>query len=368
MKIKNQLQTLFKRFFQFIFKIIYGKIIYNINSSESKNLDIKSIKSDHIKKFSNEDYLINRIFNGRIYTDCVEHVAIIDGNSIVKDASYQQISGELKDASNNIVLEKGTPRIKKKYKGKIFSLAQGASGNNNYFHWMFDILPKIRIFSENYDLNEINYFYAPKLQDWQKKTLVKLDLDEKKFLDCFSNRHIEADQIISVDHPWYHKGTILSQAEFMPNWIITWLKEIYLSCEKKFDNNEKVFIDRSESIYNHCQIINQEEVFDFLSKKKFTKYKVGQLSFEEQIYLFHNAKIIVGPHGAAFTNLIFCQPNTNVIEIMPKANPNKVNKTISKINNLKYQLITTPDLRDDQKINGDIKLNIRDLENALNNI
>ena len=109
-------------------------------------------------------------------------------------------------------------------------------------------------------------------------------------------------------------------------------------------------------------------MFDFLSKKKFTKYKVGQLSFEEQIYLFHNAKIIVGPHGAAFTNLVFCQPNTNVIEIMPKANPNKVNKTISKINNLKYQLITTPDLRDDQKINGDIKLNIRDLENALNNI
>ena len=154
----------------------------------------------------------------------------------------------------------------------------------------------------------------------------------------------------------------------MPNWIITWLKEIYLSCEKKFDNNEKVFIDRSESIYNHCQIINQEEVFDFLNKKKFTKYKVGQLSFEEQIYLFHNAKIIVGPHGAAFTNLIFCQPNTNVIEIMPKANPNKVNKTISKINNLKYQLITTPDLHDDEKINGDIKLNIRDLENALNKI
>ncbi len=55
-----------------------------------------------------------KVKNGRVYTDYVEHVAIIDGNTLVNEASYQQVSGELKNAEENIVLTKGTPRVKKK--------------------------------------------------------------------------------------------------------------------------------------------------------------------------------------------------------------------------------------------------------------
>ena len=53
---------------------------------------------------------------------------------------------------------KGTPYLKKKFKGKVLSLTQGASGHKNYFHWLFDILPKIKLFSELYNLNNLNYF------------------------------------------------------------------------------------------------------------------------------------------------------------------------------------------------------------------
>ena len=70
----------------------------------------------------------------------MEHVAIIDGNTLYSEASFQQISGEIKDAEENIVLTKGTPRIKKKIEGRVFSLVQGASGNKNYFHWLFQLI------------------------------------------------------------------------------------------------------------------------------------------------------------------------------------------------------------------------------------
>ena len=91
------------------------------------------------------------------------------------------------------------------------------------------------------------------------------------------------------------------------------------------------FLDRSESPYNHCQIENNSEVIEFLNKKGFTSYKVGQLSFEQQIHLFKNAKVIVGAHGAAFANLAFCNSGTQVIEIKPIHHPNYVSKTIGKI-------------------------------------
>ena len=53
-------------------------------------------------------------------------------------------------------------RIKKKIKGRVFSLVQGASGNKNYLHWVFDILPKIKICSEVYNLENIENFYFSK--------------------------------------------------------------------------------------------------------------------------------------------------------------------------------------------------------------
>jgi len=134
-----------------------------------------------------------------------------------------------------------------------------------------------------------------------------------------------------------------------------------LPYKKKINSNEKVFIDRSESKFNHCQIQNNSEVIDFLTKKGFTSYKIGELSFENQIYLFNKAKIIVGAHGAAFANLVFCKPKTKIIEIKPINNPNYVNKTISKINSLDYTLIATQKLDENLKINGDIYLDLKRL-------
>ena len=96
----------------------------------------------------------------------------------------------------------------------------------------------------------------------------------------------------------------------MPIWIIKWLRKTFINKGKKTNIGKKIFIDRTESKYGHCQIENSEEIKNYLTKKGFDVVRVGQLSFGQQISLFKNAKIIVGAHGAAFANLIFCMPNT----------------------------------------------------------
>ena len=364
-KFKKKIQFYFKRFFQLVFVLIYGKIKYKNNVITSKNITKKKIENIISDINSSKSYFSYKIENGRVYTDYVEHVAIIDGNTLVNEASYQQISGELKDAKENIVLTKGTPRIKKRIEGRVFSLVQGASGNNNYFHWIFDILPKIKLCSEHYLLKEIDFFYISNLQNFQKQTLSILNIEEDKILNSDLYRHIQASELIVVDHPWYHKGFILDQVEFLPSWIIHWLKDVYLKYAKKFDNNEKIYIDRTESKFNHCQIQNDNEIFNFLKEQGFSKYKVGELSFFEQIYLFNNAKIIIGAHGAAFTNLAFCKPNTKIIEIRPSTQSNNNYKRISQIGNLNYRLIKTKELDENQKKFGDIYLSIKKLEHCI---
>tara|TARA_Y100000780_G_scaffold86454_1_gene78348 strand:- start:1 stop:1092 length:1092 start_codon:yes stop_codon:yes gene_type:complete len=363
MKIKKFLQNVFKKFFQFLFKIVYGKVIYSNHNLENKNIVINQLNNSTLRKFNNEAYSVYSISEGRVYNDTVENVAIINQNQIIDKISYQQQSGKLSETKTSIILEKGTPKIKKKIKSNLLILSQGASGNDNYFHWLFDILPKIKICSEVYNLENIENFYFSKLHKWQKNILEILDLKNIKILDSSIYRHVQASKIIAVEHPWYEKGYINEEAANIPGWIVNWLKETFLTKAENFDANDKVFIDRRDDTkFNHCQIINDEEVFQYLKSKGFSKYKVGQLSFKNQIHLFHNAKIIIGPHGAAFANLAFCKPQTKVIEFKPFNHPTVVNKRISEINDLNYQSIEAPDFKNEK---GDILIDLNMLKKII---
>lgn len=359
MKIKKRIQLLFKKIVQVIFFQIYGKIGLAKDDSLSVNFQQFKIKID------SKHYHLYKIKNGRVYTDYVENVAIIDDNKIVNHASYQQVLGKLVKPNLNSVLYKGTPRFKKNIKGTVVSLIQGASGNNNYFHWMFDILPKLELLKKFGQLDSVDYFYLPPLQKFQKETLSLLKIPLSKCIDSNKYRHIQADLILATTHPWYQNGFILEETKNLPAWIINWAYESFINHSKKFRCNKKIFIDRSESRFNHCQIINNNEVINFLSDLGFSIYKTGELSVSEQIYLFNNAEIIIGAHGAAFTNLVFCKPNTKIIEIIPSAHPNEVNKKISEIKKLDYISLKTNELKENEKINGDIKISLENLNSLL---
>ena len=242
------LQLIFKKIFQIIFITIYGKITYNINDKkDAEKILIKEAKDSF---FLDEKYYTYEIRNGRIYTDYVENVAIIQGKYLFKRTSFQQINGRLSNPKLNSVLIKGTPRIKKKFKGTILNLVQGAS-SVNYFHWLFDMLPKIFICSKNYNIKKIDYFYLSEPQKFQKDLLKFFKIKENKIINSKLYRHIQADNIITCDHPWYSKGYFYEEFDNCPKWIVTWLRNNFIKNRKKFYASKKIFIDRADSKNNH---------------------------------------------------------------------------------------------------------------------
>ena len=368
MKIKKILQNYFKKTFQKLFFLFYGKI----NDYEKiSDADLNKKKITDIYLENNTKYSVNKIIyeisNARVYTDSVEHVAVIKGNIIIPNISYQQINKELKETKFNKVLFSGTPRLIKKVDGRLLSLVQGASGNN-YFHFMFDIATKLKLCEEKIKLENIDFFYVPGNFEWQKKILSLFGIDSKKLINSDVYRHLKAKSIIALEHPWYQKGYVQDEINNVPEWIIFFLREKFLKYAKNFDCSDKIFIDGNESRSNHCKLINNDEIIKYLSQKGFQSYQIGKLDFFEQIYLFSKAKVIMGPHRSAFTNIVFSKINTNIIEIIPDRYKMRVFEKVSNVLNLKYTKIERPEITlPDPKL-GDMRLHIDEIDNVLNRL
>jgi capsular polysaccharide biosynthesis protein len=363
MSLKKKLQQFFKKFAQEVFFLIYGKITikkdYNFLDQNSLN-KIDPMIIDNIR------YNCFTITNGRIYTDLVENVAIISNNILIPGACFQKINGNLVNEKSNICLKKGTPRIKVRKNGKLLALIQDAS-ENNYSHWLLDILPRIKIFEENNSIEQIDHFLFPELKhSFQYETLKILDIPLNKVISDKKNRHIESETLIATDHPWHKKGNIHDEMKNIPEWIILWLREKFLKYSENTNICDKIYIDRSDSLFNHCQIINSKEVWQFLKEKGFKRFKLSEINFKNQIGLFNSARIIIGAHGAGLSNIIFSKPETKVIEIRPENHVNEVFSKISKINNLNYKKILSNHSRlsINNKI-GNILVNIDDISKLL---
>ena len=198
----------------------------------------------------------------------------------------------------------------------------------------------------------------PELQEFQKRTLSLLGIKNYKIINSKKIKHIEATKIFIPDHPWYYKGTIFKEVYSIPEWIIKWLRKSFLKVKKKNISSIKIFIDRSESEYSHCKLINNNVIKKLLSKRGFKILQTGKLDFLEQVKLFHNANLVIGPHGAAFSNLVFCKPETKVIELRRSVAPINFENLAIK-NNLNYSSIITKNQK---------KISIEKLEKEKNRI
>ena len=336
--IKKKLRSLFKSVGYRITLFFYGKIKGIINIHEHDYIQTSKIYLD--KKNS---YKIYKIKKCRIYTDTVTDTAFILENKIINGPSFQHRNPKNAEVKENIVFKIGTPKFKKKLNGTVFSLLTGGGGNANYWHWLFDVLPRFKILEEKIKLETINYFLFPDLQEnFQRETLDLLNIPNNKRISSRIYRHVQSEETIIVDHPYVIRNDPSIEIQNIPNWIMSYLRKKFLINEVSNDIPKKIYIDRSDSKSNHRhlrQIINENEVKEFLEKKNFSIVKLASLSFIDQIKLFNNADEIVGLHGAGFANLTFCEPGTKILELKSNSAGLMFGNLASKMN-LQYQDIS----------------------------
>ena len=363
---KKKLQLLFKKFSYELFKLFYAEVnkFEKVENNRNSKITISKINNDY-------NYKVFTIDNVRMYTDTINDCAVIQNNKVLIGPSYQIRDTKFEKIENNIVFTKGTPRLKKKLKGKVLSLLTGGAGNFNYWHWLFDVLPRINIVKNILSIDKIDYFLFPNVKKkFQRETINFLKIPIKKSLSSLEFRHIECDQLITTEHPYVIKNNATEEIQNLPQWIIEWLQVNFMKKMQLDDPKfpKKIYIDRTDASPNVIQrrkIINNSEVKKIVSSNGYKILNLSDHSFQDQIKYFYNADKVTGLHGAGFANVIFSKPGTSFLELKPHT-AGKACENLAKKCELNYDCISViPKKNNENNQMGSITININELEKKL---
>lgn len=191
----------------------------------------------------------------------------------------------------------------------------GGNGSFNYYHWMVEILTRLEFLTE---LPE-HFQKFPLLVSEDAVCIPSfretLDLFAKgcELIVLSKQLSYMVDELIYINSPNNLPFNLTGNQKFKSAYVtidklsIDYLRKValkdVLSMSALANYPTRIFLCRKGGLRNY----NQDEVFDYLSGIGFTKVFMEDISFLEQVRTIHIADYIVGPTGAAWTNLIFCR-------------------------------------------------------------
>lgn len=190
----------------------------------------------------------------------------------------------------------------------------------NYFHWMCQVLPAFDALQKNADLNKTVFLFYT-LNSWQRKTLSYLADKECRIIEVCPTKNLFLKEV------WICSLSLRNASDTQKEaWFKTESKFFFFADKIKKDinafetnslNYPKIYLSRASKDVTRRVIGNEAEIEAMLEKLGFVIVKPTEYSFEQQVHIFSNAEIIIGPTGAAFANLIFCNKQAKVGIIQP---------------------------------------------------
>lgn len=269
--------------------------------SEPSHLIYKSVLPSMVSRIDQPAAFILSIPNGRVYSE--KGVVI----SPVSDCILSSTAAEFETiAENSPVFRRVSLGPCIKIPGRTAVLA--SVGQRCYYHWMFDVLPKIALLNSR-NITPDHYLTAALDRSCMKESLELLGvLDRVK--TCKPRAHYECEELIFPSRP------AENFTSYVPVWVYKWLREQFSSWRQSEKSYPKfIFISRSKASIRH--LINENEVLEKLKPYGFVCCRPEEMSLRDQVALFSQVEMVVAPHGAGLTNLVFSEPGTTVVELFP---------------------------------------------------
>jgi capsular polysaccharide biosynthesis protein len=233
-----------------------------------------------------------------------------------------------------------------------------ADGQGNYYHWMFDVLPRLAAL-EPESVAHRHYLVCQE-QPFHRQTLDLLNIPVSSRTAPATLRFYTAPELLV---PLAPLGVSPENVRFVRRLL---LERTGLAAPFTGD---RIYISRRHA--NSRRVLNEEELEPVLEKYGFRICYLEQLSLTQQMQLFSGAGIILAPHGAAWTNLIFTQPGTVALEISPEGMAEThsgaylLYERLAAVAGVRYGRIIAQSSRSDYPHAGDLRLEPETLEEVL---
>jgi len=174
----------------------------------------------------------------------------------------------------------------------------------NYYHWLFDVLPRIHLLERWRTVIE-RYAVPDRLDAAQLESLQLLGIGEDKLLRLQQQSRYRCQNLYAPSLP--------GSEGCSPPWVARFLRESFLpQAAATPDCGPFVYIMRGRDTAR--PVLNEPELIAKIERLGFRAILPEQKSFLDQVAMFRSARLIVAAHGAGLANLIFAT-NCAVLEI-----------------------------------------------------
>lgn len=186
--------------------------------------------------------------------------------------------------------------------GTVLSLATRGT-SENYYHFVFDALTRYATFQEAMPDVVPDAVVVPHAARYQRQFLELLGID-RPLLQPHRDKVWLAERLLIPSTPNHELDA--------PAWAVSWLRETFRPSTSS--SARRLYITRGDKP-NTRRFVREAELWPDLERRGFVRIDPGAHSVQEQIDLFHGAEVVLAPHGAGLTNIVFAAPGLRVLEM-----------------------------------------------------
>jgi hypothetical protein len=186
----------------------------------------------------------------------------------------------------------------------LFSQFQDGIFYGGYYDFIFLVFAKLCRIKDalpQLDLSNILISYPLFNGSYEKEYMQLLGVNTDNLIDSTKYKIVTPHLIAANSAHWH------------PNLadLLSLKRHIGAAFKPVETESSRIYISRSG---RRC-VTNEDELITLLKKYDFLILVDKPRTVTEQISLYHNASFIIGPHGASFSNIIWCQPGTHLFEL-----------------------------------------------------
>ncbi len=208
-----------------------------------------------------------------------------------------------------------------------------------YGHWTTDLLTRIDTLERCPELPKVPYLFPDNPAQFHLASLKAAGITEDQ-LDRRAPGRYRVERLWLPVRIMEHNNTHPKAFE--------WLRKRILPNVPLTRSGRRVLISRADATWR--RMVNEDALMEALAPWGFERIILGKLSWEDQVRVFAEAELVMGPHGAGMANIVYSPPNATLVEFFT---PTLIDNTFvfcAHVGGLKHGVIFGEDVGRDMHI------------------